>query len=159
MLEHRPPGIAGLCFVDLFAGCGAIGLEALSRGAAKLVAVEADRAVAAALRRNLAKLGEGERARLLIGDATRLPKALEQAHMVYLDPPYESGLAASALESLVAGGWLAKGAVVIVELAGREGFTAPSGLVVTDERRYGAGRIVLLEAALTLDSKAEQRHS
>ena len=156
MLEHRPPGIGGVCFLDLFAGSGAIGLEALSRGAGKLVAVEADRGVAAALRRNLAKLGESDRARLLIGDATRLPRATDPADIVYLDPPYESGLAAPAMASLVAGGWLAPGALVVVELAAREGFELSPNFTVSDTRRYGAGRIVLLEVALTLDSTAEQ---
>ena len=156
MLEHRPPGIAGRCFLDLFAGSGAIGLEALSRGAARLIAVEADRAVAAALRRNLAKLGESERARLLIGDATRLPRATAPADIVYLDPPYESGLAAPALASLIAGGWLAEGALVVVELAAREGFEVSTCFTAIDERRYGAGRIVLLEVAAALDSTAEQ---
>ncbi len=156
MLEHRPPGIAGRCFLDLFAGSGAIGLEALSRGAARLIAVEADRAVAAALRRNLAKLGESERARLLIGDATRLPRATAPADIVYLDPPYDSGLAAPALASLIAGGWLAEGALVVVELAAREGFEVSTCFTAIDERRYGAGRIVLLEVAAALDSTAEQ---
>lgn len=156
MLEHRPPGIAGVCFLDLFAGSGAIGLEALSRGAGKLVAVEADRTVAAALRRNLAKLGESDRARLLIGDATRLPRALAPADIVYLDPPYESGLASPALASLAAGGWLAQDALVVVELAAREGFEVSPGFTVCNTRRYGAGRIVLLEVARTLDSTAEQ---
>jgi 16S rRNA (guanine966-N2)-methyltransferase len=156
MLEHRPPGISGVCFLDLFAGSGAIGLEALSRGAAKLIAVEADRAVAAAFRRNLAKLGESDRARLLIGDATRLPRATDPADIAYLDPPYGSGLAAPALASLWAGGWLAQGSLVVIELGSREGFEVSPGFTVGDERRYGAGRIVLLEVARTLDSAVEQ---
>lgn len=156
MLAHRPPGLDGAMFVDLFAGSGAIGLEALSRGARQLVAVEADRAVAAALRRNVEKLGEGERCRLLVGDATRLPRAAEPADIAYLDPPYTSGLAAPALASLVAGGWLTAASLVVVELAAREDFTPPEGFAVRDDRRYGAGRILLLERPLTLDSTAER---
>ncbi len=156
MLAHRPPGLDGASFVDLFAGSGTIGLEALSRGARQLVAVEADRAVAASLRRNVEKLGEGERCRLLVADATRLPRAAEPADIVYLDPPYTSGLAAPALVSLETGGWLTPASLVVVELAAREDFSPPEGFAVSDERRYGAGRIVVLERPLTLDSTAER---
>ncbi len=143
MLAHRQ-ALAGARFLDLFAGSGAVGLEAVSRGAAELVLVEADRAAAAAIRRNIAKLGLGDAARLLAGDATRLPRATAPFDIVYLDPPYHSGLALPALASLVAGGWLADDAVVVVELAAREPFAAPAGFAFEAERRYGAGRIVLL---------------
>lgn len=146
ILEHQLPALDGARFLDLFAGSGAVGLEALSRGAARLVAVEADRTAAAALRRNIEKLGEGERCRLVIGDATRLARAAEPFDIVYLDPPYASGLALPALASLVGGGWLAAASLVVVELAAKEAFTAPPGFTVEDERRYGAGRIVLLRA-------------
>jgi 16S rRNA (guanine966-N2)-methyltransferase len=146
ILEHQDPPLAGARFLDLFAGSGSVGLEAMSRGAARLVAVEADRTAAAALRRNIEKLGEGERCRLVIGDATRLPRTVEPFDIVYLDPPYGSGLAPQALASLAAGGWLAPGALVVVELAAREAMAAPAGLALEDERRYGAGRIVLLRA-------------
>jgi 16S rRNA (guanine966-N2)-methyltransferase len=154
ILEHQDPPLAGARFLDLFAGSGAVGLEALSRGAARLVAVEADRAAAAALRRNVEKLGEGLRCRLVTGDATRLPRTNEPFDIAYLDPPYGSGLAAAALASLAAGGWLAPAALVVVELAAREAMAAPAGLAVEDERRYGAGRIVLLRAPDTRDPAA-----
>lgn len=144
ILQHQEPSLDGARFLDLFAGSGAVGLEALSRGAARLVAVEADREAAAALRRNIEKLGEAERCRLVIGDATRLARAAEPFDIVYLDPPYASGLASPALASLVAGGWLDDATLVVVELAAKEPFAAPAGFAVEDERRYGAGRIVLL---------------
>lgn len=146
ILEHQRPGLAGARFVDLFAGCGAVGLEALSRGAAGLIAVEADRAAAAVLKRNVAMLGETARCRLLVADATRLGRATEPASIVYLDPPYESGLARPALLSLEAQGWLDPATLVVVELAAKASFTPPAGFVAEDERRYGAGRIVLLRA-------------
>jgi len=144
MLEHRAPGLAGARFLDLFAGSGAIGLEALSRGAARVTLVEADRRAALAIRHNIEKLGEGDRARLLVADATRLPRAHEPFDLAYLDPPYGSGLAAPALAGLSALGWLAGSWLGVVELAAGEAFAVPPGTRVEDERRYGAGRIVLL---------------
>ena len=146
ILQNQTPPLAGAHFLDLFAGSGAVGLEALSRGAARLTAIEADRAAAATLERNLEKLGEAGRCRLLVGDATRLGRAIEPASIVYLDPPYRSGLAPLALLSLQAQGWLGPASLVVVELAAKEAFTPPAGLAIEDERRYGAGRIVLLRA-------------
>lgn len=147
ILQHQTPPLAGARFVDLFAGSGAVGLEALSRGAAQLIAIEADRTAAAALQRNLETLGETGRCRLLVADATRLARATDSASIVYLDPPYKSGLAQPALLSLTAQGWLGPETLVVVELAAKEPFIPPAGLEVQDERRYGAGRIVLLRVA------------
>ncbi len=144
ILQHQQPPLAGAHFLDLFAGSGAVGLEALSRGAARLTAVEVDRTAAAALRHNIETLGETARARLLVADATRLPSAAEPVDIVYLDPPYGSGLATPALASLLAGGWLQRGSLAVVELAAREAFQASLGFTIEDERRYGAGRIVRL---------------
>lgn len=149
ILQHQRPALAGARFLDLFAGSGAVGLEALSRGAAQLTAVESDRSAVAALRRNIEKLGESDRARLVVGDATRLPRATEPADLVYLDPPYLSGLALLALQSLLDRGWLRPTTLVIVELAAKEPFTAPPSFMLEEERRYGAGRIVLLRPAET----------
>ena len=98
----------------------------------------------AALRRNLEKLGESDRARVITGDATRLPRAAEPFDIVYLDPPYEGDLAVAALASLRAGGWLAPAALIVVECAAKAPLAQPPGFVVEEERRYGAGRIVLL---------------
>ena len=147
ILQHQTPPLAGARFVDLFAGSGAVGLEALSRGATQLIAVEADRTAAAALKRNLEALGETGRCRLLVADATRLARTAEPASIVYLDPPYKSGLALPALLSMMAQGWLGSETLVVVELAAKEPFSPPEGLEVQDERRYGAGRIVLLRVA------------
>lgn len=147
MLEHRRPPLAGARFLDLFAGSGAIGLEALSRGAAEVLLVEVDRQAAGAIRRNIEKLGVGGSAALLIADATRLPVPRERFDIAYLDPPYGSGLAEPALAGLLAAGWLAADWLAVVELAAREPFTPPAASRVVDERRYGAGRIVLLRPA------------
>jgi 16S rRNA (guanine966-N2)-methyltransferase len=147
MLEHGQPPLRDCRFLDLFAGSGAIGLEALSRGAAELCLVEADRCAAAGARRNVEKHGETARTRLLVGDATRLPPAREPFAIAYLDPPYGSGLVPACLAALVAGGWLAAEALVVVEVAAREALAPPPGFIPLDERRYGAGRIVRLRFA------------
>src|SRR5271156_4081067 len=88
---------AGVAALDAFAGTGALGLEALSRGAAEAVFIEQDREALATLSQNVAALGEGAHARIVPGDATRPPRAPSSCALVFLDPPYRSGLAVAAL--------------------------------------------------------------
>jgi len=136
--------LQGARVLDLFAGTGALGLEALSRGAKRLVAVEKDPGALRYLRANAHALGEDERAEIIPGDATLLPTAPEPFDYVFLDAPYGSGLSDAALASLAERNWLAEGAVVTVELAAREAFDAPAGFTLIDERRYGRTRFVIL---------------
>mgnify|MGYP001357105493 CR=1 FL=1 len=135
---------AGRPVLDAFAGTGALGLEALSRGAGEAVFIERDRQALAVLRRNIAALGEDERARVVAGDATRPPRAGSASAVAFLDPPYRSGIAATALAALAAAGWLLPGALAIVEIAAREAFAAPAAFTLRDERVYGAARLVFL---------------
>jgi 16S rRNA (guanine966-N2)-methyltransferase len=136
--------IAGARVLDAFCGTGAMGLEALSRGAASATFLESDARVLAAAKRNAEALGESGRATFLQADATRPPRATAPCDLVFLDPPYGSGLAPVALSALLALGWIARDSVIVVELAAREPFQAPDGFEVVDERRYGAARVVLL---------------
>jgi 16S rRNA (guanine966-N2)-methyltransferase len=138
------PPFAGARVLDAFAGTGAFGLEALSRGAAEALFIENGRAAVAALRQNIAALGEEKRARIVGGDATSPPRALAPAALAFLDPPYGKGLAAPALTALAAAGWLATGALCIVETAAKERIEPPPGFAALDERRYGAARLVFL---------------
>ena len=149
ILAHGRFAAKGLAFsgrpvLDAFAGTGAFGLEALSRGASAAVFIEADRAALAILRRNIASLGEEERARIVAGDATRPPRAGIAAAVAFLDPPYRSGLAAPALAALASAGWLLEEAFAIVEMAAREAFAPPAAFTLLDERVYGAARLVFL---------------
>ena len=149
ILSHGPIAAAGPPFaeavvLDAFAGTGAFGLEALSRGAAEAVFIERDREALAALRGNVAALGEEDRVRILPGDATRPPRAERRCAVAFLDPPYRSGLAAPALAALDEAGWLTDRALAIVEIAAREEFLPPAGFVPFAERIYGAARLVLL---------------
>jgi 16S rRNA (guanine966-N2)-methyltransferase len=134
----------GAAVLDAFAGTGALGLEALSRGAAEAAFIEQDPEALATLRRNIAALGEDGRAQIVSGDATRPPRAPSAYTLVFLDPPYRSGLAAAALTALDATGWLAPDALAVVELAAREHLGPPAGFSLLDERVYGAARLLFL---------------
>jgi 16S rRNA (guanine966-N2)-methyltransferase len=133
--------------LDAFAGSGALGLEALSRGAAHVTFLDNDAAAIRLIGENVAKLGETAAAKVVRGDATRPPPAREACDLVFLDPPYRSGRAAPALSALAAAGWVAPGAVVTVELAHNEDIVPPAGFAAIDERRYGAAKIVILRHA------------
>jgi 16S rRNA (guanine966-N2)-methyltransferase len=130
--------------LDAFAGTGAFGLEALSRGAQHASFMEKDRAARAALLGNVRALGEAGRAAIIAADALHPPPAAQPCTLAFLDPPYGEDLAAPALAALAAAGWLASGALVVVELAARRPVAAPSGFAPLEERRYGAARLVFL---------------
>jgi 16S rRNA (guanine966-N2)-methyltransferase len=130
--------------LDAFAGTGAFGIEALSRGAARAVFIETDRAALRALRQNLAALDEEDSADVISGDATRPPRAPFACAVAFLDPPYRSGLAAPALTALAAMGWLTARALAVVEIAADEAFSPPDGFTIVDERKYGAARLMFL---------------
>ena len=140
---------AGAAVLDAFAGTGALGLEALSRGAAEAVFIERDLEAIAVLRRNVAALGESAHAEIVPGDAARPPRAGLQCTVAFVDPPYRSGLAAPALEALDRADWLAPDALAIVELGAREQLTPPAGFALLDERVYGAARLVFLRRDAT----------
>jgi len=130
--------------LDAFAGSGALGLEALSRGAAHATFLDNDATAIRLIGENLRKMGEAANAKVIRADATRPPPSREGCDLVFLDPPYRSGLAASALTALAEAGWLAPGAVATVELATTEDLEPPAGFESIDERRYGAAKIVIL---------------
>jgi 16S rRNA (guanine966-N2)-methyltransferase len=149
ILSHGNFAASGLPFadrpvLDAFAGTGALGLEALSRGASAAAFIESEREALAALRRNVVALGEGERVQIMAGDATRPPRAGYACAVAFLDPPYRSGLAAPAATALAASGWLTPDALIVIEVAAREALPAPAGFTIIDERVYGAARLVFL---------------
>ncbi len=134
----------GARVLDAFAGSGALGFEALSRGAARATFLENDAKALATLRRNAATLGETERVEILARDATHPGPAVGPHALAVLDPPYGAGLAAPALTALAQGGWLLDGALCVVELAARDAFIAPAGFAPIDQRRHGTTRILFL---------------
>lgn len=155
ILAHGTPRLVGARFLDLFAGTGAVGIEAWSRGAAEVVLVEQERAARAVIERNLRTLGLTDRIRLLVADATRLGRSPAPFDLVFLDPPWHSGLAGPALTSALSGGWIAEDGRIVVELAAKERFEPPAGLTVEDERRYGLARLIFLRPA-KLSAEADQ---
>lgn len=134
----------GARVLDAFAGTGALGIEALSRGAARASFLDHHPDSLDLVRANLAALGGLERARLIRRDACR-PGAAPEAHdLALLDPPYGSGLGAPALLALREAGWLAPGAIAVLETAAAETFAPPMGFSLLEERRYGAARLWFL---------------
>ena len=137
---------AGAQVLDLFAGTGALGLEALSRGAAQAVFVENGRTALGLLRQNITLCDVSDRARILQRDARKIgacPGAA--ATLVFLDPPYGKALGEAALAAALAGGWIAPGALVVWEESAA--ITPPAAFALCDERRYGETVIRILERA------------
>ncbi|MCW5773135.1 MAG: RsmD family RNA methyltransferase [Rhodospirillaceae bacterium] len=157
ILAHGGLGAGGLSPVaeavvlDAFCGTGAMGLEALSRGAARAVFVDNEPASLAAARGNIAALGETGRSRVTAADATRpppRPKDVPPATLAFFDPPYADNAAVPALAGFAASGWLAPGAVCVVEESSRgPELVPPAGFLRLDARRYGAARVVVLRYA------------
>lgn len=135
--------VPGARVLDVFCGTGAFALEALSRGAASATLIDKDPAAIVLVHRNLKALDEGAKARVLQADATKPPPASEPHDLVFLDPPYRSGLAGPALTALAASGWLAADALCIIESEQRDE-VVPPGFVVLDERRYGRAKLTFL---------------
>lgn len=136
--------VDGACVLDLFAGTGALGLEALSRGAAEAVFVETGRVGQRLIRENIALCGVGDRTQVVGRDARKLGAAKTAFDLVFLDPPYGKGLGEAALRAAMAGGWIAPGALIVWEEGGA--VTVPDGLSLLDERGFGDTIVRVLEA-------------
>lgn len=150
ILAHRHAGaVEGARVVDLFAGSGALGIEALSRGAEFALFVDNGAEGRALLRANVEALALGGVTRIWRADATRLGKAPAGPPftLAFLDPPYDKGLAGPALAALCEGGWLAANALVVVEEAAKAQIVVPPALERVDERVYGETRVAFFAAA------------
>jgi 16S rRNA (guanine966-N2)-methyltransferase len=150
ILAHRFDDAAtGAAVIDLFAGTGALGLEALSRGAARALFVDDGMEARALLRANIEALGLGGVTRVFRRDATKLGAAPpgEIFSLAFLDPPYGKGLSELALRALIEGGWLADDALVVVEESADATIALPSSLMLEDTRRYGDTQFVFARIA------------
>ncbi|GGE42737.1 methyltransferase [Primorskyibacter flagellatus] len=130
--------------LDLFAGTGALGLEALSRGAAHVTFVDDGRIAQGLLAENIALLGVKDRVKVLRASALRLPEAATPVNLVFLDPPYGRGLGEKALTSARAQGWIGDDALVIWEERGPQ--DAPEGFTLLEHKSYGDTVVTLLRA-------------
>lgn len=139
-----PPPPEDCRVLDLFAGTGALGLEALSRGAVWAVFVDEHGPSRALIRENVEKLGLGGATKIWRRDATKLgPCRGDPFDLVFLDPPYGAGLAAPAIGSALEGGWIAKAAIVVLEQRSTDPAVDMPGLVRADDRAYGEARLVI----------------
>jgi 16S rRNA (guanine966-N2)-methyltransferase len=137
--------VTGARVLDLFAGTGALGIEAVSRGAEFALFVDDGAEARGLLRENVAALGLGGSTRIFRRDATKLGEAhpVEPFSLVFLDPPYGQGLAEKALTSARAGGWLTPEALVVVEETIGT-FSAPDGFAEIERRTYDATEFIFL---------------
>jgi 16S rRNA (guanine966-N2)-methyltransferase len=148
ILMHRyGDPVTGARVLDLFAGTGALGLEAFSRGAAFVLFVDDGAEARALLRQNVEALGLGGTTRIFRRDATKLGPVhpLEPFTLAFLDPPYGHGLAEQALTAAHDGGWLAPQALVVVEEAADATFAAPAGYEELERREYGDSELIFLQ--------------
>jgi 16S rRNA (guanine966-N2)-methyltransferase len=146
--------LLGARVLDAFAGSGALGLEALSRGAAHATFMDNNGLARSAIRANAKALSESAHVSILQADAINPPAAGASCNIVFLDPPYGSGFSEQALAALAARGWIEGGAVCSVEVAVREALTPPPEFVLVDERRYGKAKLILLRYGVTISSSA-----
>ena len=141
ILSHGIPdfALAGAKVLDLFAGTGALGLEALSRGAAFCLFVEEEAEARALIRRNVEALGLTGVTKIFRRDATDLGPAGRNGGfaLMFLDPPYGQGLAKRALAAAASGGWLAPGAIAVIEERKGAAVALPAGFVQLDRRAWG----------------------
>lgn len=142
MLASRLGSFDDLRVADLFAGSGALGFEALSRGAAQATFVERDAKAVAAIRANADRFGAADRIAILSGSALSLPLA-GPFDLVLADPPYEPGSGSAAAEAVMAAGWLTPGGWLSVESAKRDPVRA-DGLAIEAERDVGRARLTLM---------------
>jgi len=142
MLASRLGTFEGLRVADLFAGSGALGLEALSRGAAFAAFVETDSAASRVIRGNIERLGAGERARVLGGSALPLPTS-EPFDLIFADPPYAEGSGSAAVDAVQRAGWLAAGGWMSVETS-RADEVAAAAFEIDSSRVVGRARLTLL---------------
>jgi len=151
ILEHAPwsDGVRDRRVIDLFAGSGALGFEALSRGASFCLFVETDEAARGAIRENVDAMGLFGRTRVHRRSATDLgvrPGADGPAFdLAFVDPPYAKGLGEETLARLAAGGWLAPGALVVFERGLAEPPPEVAGYTIIDVRDYGAAKVHFLK--------------
>jgi len=141
MLDGR---LYGKRVADIFAGTGAMGLEAISRGALSATFVE-KHAGMELIKRNAQKLGVDGRSIFLGADARTLPQVDAPFDVIFMDPPYGRGLAEPALLSAATAGWLKNGTLIVIEIAADDHFETPVGFIERDSRAKGVTRVLYLE--------------
>ncbi|MCK5167020.1 MAG: 16S rRNA (guanine(966)-N(2))-methyltransferase RsmD [Rhodospirillaceae bacterium] len=154
ILAHGINGIADIdgaslndaAVVDVFAGTGALGLEAISRGAKYCVFIETNRAAIATLKNNISTLGETSACEIISISAEKAPPPPDgPIDIAFIDAPYGKGLTILALERLVLKGWFRAGTIVVIEIGRDEEFNPPSGFEILKEKATGAAKTVFIK--------------
>lgn len=145
MLASRLGSFEGLRVADLYAGSGALGLEALSRGAAHSTFVENDRAAVKAIEANAATLGATDRIAVRATSAAALPK-MEPFDLILADPPYSPGSGSAVVSAAAAAGWLGEGGWMAIETKRGDVVAAPDGWAIDATRDVGRARLTLLRS-------------
>jgi len=135
----------GKAVADLCCGSGAFGLEALSRGAGRVTFVDMDHHALLGTKANVERMGEDAQATFVRADVAQLPPAKAPFALLFLDPPYFSGLIPPCLNRLLAGGWMDKDSLLVVEHDEREQPVLPAAFFELDHRRYGRASVRLLK--------------
>ncbi len=134
--------LSSFCLADVFAGSGAFGLEALSQGFGEVLFVDVD---TQPLRKNVALFSQEQaKIKVLTIDARQMAKAFRAYDVLFMDAPYQKGLTEPALQCLGQNGWLALGALCLIEVEKDEACCLPEGFVLEEERRYGLAKILIV---------------
>ena len=142
-LEGNP--LDGAHILDAFAGSGALGLEALSRGGGHVTFLEQNLQAVRALKENIANLCVESYCTVIMGDATKPPKARQPANFVFLDPPYDQMIEDPCLTALRNQGWIQSQTLIILETSAKRALSLPPGAALIDQRRYGVALVSFLK--------------
>lgn len=133
------------CFLDVFAGSGAVGIEALSRGAASATFIETDVGALRCIRENVRACDMADRADIRSTDATALPKAITPFPLFFMDPPYRKDLIVPTLQALLDEDWITEGSIGVIETAKKDSIKLPDFCSVLKEKTYGIARLTFLK--------------
>ncbi|MEQ8319403.1 MAG: 16S rRNA (guanine(966)-N(2))-methyltransferase RsmD [Rhodospirillales bacterium] len=150
IIEHAPfaPELQGGSAIDIFAGTGAMGLEAMSRGAAPVTFIDIDDMARACVLKNAGTMGQGRSVTVLRLDATKMPPppriAACPVRFAFLDAPYDQDISGPSLLSLLSRGWVGAGSLCVVETPSDRAFDPPRGYALEDQRKYGRAMVSFL---------------
>lgn len=150
IIEHATfaPELKGGSAIDVFAGTGALGLEAMSRGASPVTFIDVDDLARATILKNAGTMGQGRSVTVLRLDATKMPPPPRiagcPARFAFLDAPYNQDVSGPALLSLLGRGWVGTGSLCVVETPSDKAFEAPRGYTMEDQRKYGRALVSFL---------------
>ncbi|MEH6402241.1 MAG: 16S rRNA (guanine(966)-N(2))-methyltransferase RsmD [Sneathiella sp.] len=143
-LTDNGPLPRGARVLDMFAGTGALGVEALSRGAEHVTFMDNNPESLKLIRQNVAAINAQHKSNIYSRNGTNLGRNGSAVDLILMDPPYSQDLAVPCLEGLLAGGWCYEKTVIVLELATKDKFEAPEGFEVMDERKYGSTKLYFL---------------